>query len=237
MIENPLSYILIRPNVINPEGLQELITHIKSSPAEDLSVFDPDKTNATGQTSWIVDKQTRDTQIVPMGNLYPKIEDLFRNTVKNIINPFYQVEVDSSEIPQVLSYGIGGHYRPHIDGRSLWIAPNGDRIWRRSTDRDLSCVFFLSTAGKDFDGGNFVFPDLGIEIPPKAGTLICFPSDQNYLHGVKKVERILDGNGNPVGPNDRNGIGRFAIVTWMKVKGEQTKEEEDQELLRRYGVN
>jgi len=237
MIENPLSYILIRPNVINLEGIQELVTHIKSSPAEDLSVFDPDKTNATGKTSWIVDKQTRDTQIVPMGPLYPKIEDLLRNAVKNIINPFYQVEVDSSEIPQVLSYGIGGHYRPHIDGRSLWIAPNGDRIWRRSTDRDLSCVFFLSTAGKDFDGGNFVFPDLGIEIPPKAGTLICFPSDQNYLHGVKKVERILDGNGNPVGPNDRNGIGRFAIVTWMKVKGEQTKEEEDQELLRRYGVN
>jgi hypothetical protein len=95
----------------------------------------------------------------------------------------------------------------------------------------------LSTAGKDFDGGNFVFPDIGIEIPPKAGTLICFPSDQNYLHGVKKVERLLDGRGNPVSPNDRNGVGRFSIVTWMKVKGEQTKEEEDQELLRRYGVN
>jgi hypothetical protein len=30
MIDNPLSYVLIRPNVINPEGLQELITHIKS---------------------------------------------------------------------------------------------------------------------------------------------------------------------------------------------------------------
>ncbi len=218
MIDNPLSYVLIRPNVINPEGLQELITHIKSSPTEDLSVFDPDKTNATGQTSWIVDKQTRDTQIVPMGNLYPKIEDLFRNTVKNIINPFYQVEVDSSEIPQVLSYGIGGHYRPHIDGRSLWVAPNGDRIWRRSTSRDLSIIFYIND---EFEGGELIFPNLHIQIKPKPGMMVCFPSDQNYLHGVAPI---------------KSGM-RYSMVSWATVKGEQTKEEEDQELLRRYGVS
>ncbi len=218
MIENPLSYILIRPNVINPEGLQELIAHIKSSPAEDLSVFDPDKTNATGKTSWIVDKKTRDTQIVPMGSLYPKIEDLFRNTVKNIINPFYQVEVNSSEIPQVLSYGIGGHYRPHIDGRSLWIAPNGDKIWRRSTSRDLSIIFYIND---EFEGGELIFPNLHIQIRPKPGMMVCFPSDQNYLHGVTPI---------------KSGV-RYSIVSWATVKGEQTKEEEDQEILRRYGVN
>jgi len=218
MIENPLSYILIRPNVINPEGLQELIAHIKSSPAEDLSVFDPDKTNATGKTSWIVDKKTRDTQIVPMGSLYPKIEDLFRNTVKNIINPFYQVEVNSSEIPQVLSYGIGGHYRPHIDGRSLWIAPNGDKIWRRSTCRDLSIIFYIND---EFEGGELIFPNLHIQIRPKPGMMVCFPSDQNYLHGVTPI---------------KSGV-RYSIVSWATVKGEQTKEEEDQEILRRYGVN
>jgi predicted 2-oxoglutarate/Fe(II)-dependent dioxygenase YbiX len=218
MIENPLSYILIRPNVINPEGLQELIAHIKSSPAEDLSVFDPDKTNATGKTSWIVDKKTRDTQIVPMGSLYPKIEDLFRNTVKNIINPFYQVEVNSSEIPQVLSYGIGGHYRPHIDGRSLWIAPNGDKIWRRSTCRDLSIIFYIND---EFEGGELIFPNLHIQIRPKPGMMVCFPSDQNYLHGVTPI---------------KSGV-RYSIVSWATVKGEKTKEEEDQEILRRYGVN
>jgi len=217
MIDNPLSYVLIRPNVINSQGLQELVEHIKSSPAEDLSVFDPDKTNATGQTSWIVDKKTRDTQIVPMGNLYPKIEDLFRNTVREIINPFYQCQVDSSEIPQVLSYGIGGHYQPHIDGRSLWIAPNGDRIWRRSTSRDLSIIFYIND---EFEGGELIFPNLHIQIRPKPGMMVCFPSDQNYLHGVTPI---------------KSGV-RYSMVSWATVKGEQTKEEEDQELLRRYGV-
>jgi len=217
MIENPLSYILIRPNVINPEGLQELVTHIKSSPAEDLSVFDPDKTNATGKTSWIVDKQTRDTQIVPMGPLYPKIEDLFRNTVKNIINPFYQVEVDSSEIPQVLSYGIGGHYRPHIDGESIWMTPRGEKIWKKSTDRDLSIVFFLNN---DFEGGDFIFPELKVRVRPEPGMMVCFPSNHNYSHGVEPVTRGK----------------RYSIVTWATVKGFQSMDEVNQQLSQEYGV-
>ena len=217
MIENPLSYILIRPNVINPEGLQELITHIKSSPAEDLSVFDPDKTNATGKTSWIVDKQTRDTQIVPMGPLYPKIEDLFRNTVKNIINPFYQVEVDSSEIPQVLSYGIGGHYRPHIDGESIWMTPRGEKIWKKSTDRDLSMVFFLNN---DFEGGDFVFPELRVRVRPEPGMMVCFPSNHHYMHGVEPVTKGK----------------RYSIVTWSTVKGFQSMDEVNQQLSQEYGV-
>jgi len=217
MIENPLSYILIRPNVINPEGLQELVTHIKSSPAEDLSVFDPDKTNATGKTSWIVDKQTRDTQIVPMGPLYPKIEDLFRNTVKNIINPFYQVEVDSSEIPQVLSYGIGGHYRPHIDGESIWMTPRGEKIWKKSTDRDLSMVFFLNN---DFEGGDFIFPELKVRVRPEPGMMVCFPSNHHYMHGVEPVTKGK----------------RYSIVTWSTVKGFQSMDEVNQQLSREYGV-
>ena len=217
MIENPLSYILIRPNVINPEGLQELVTHIKSSPAEDLSVFDPDKTNATGKTSWIVDKQTRDTQIVPMGPLYPKIEDLFRNTVKNIINPFYQVEVDSSEIPQVLSYGIGGHYRPHIDGESIWMTPRGEKIWKKSTDRDLSMVFFLNN---DFEGGDFIFPELKVRVRPEPGMMVCFPSNHHYMHGVEPVTKGK----------------RYSIVTWSTVKGFQSMEEINNQLSQQYGV-
>jgi len=217
MIENPLSYILIRPNVINPEGLQELVTHIKSSPAEDLSVFDPDKTNATGKTSWIVDKQTRDTQIVPMGPLYPKIEDLFRNTVKNIINPFYQVEVDSSEIPQVLSYGIGGHYRPHIDGESIWMTPRGEKIWKKSTDRDLSMVFFLNN---DFEGGDFIFPELKVRVRPEPGMMVCFPSNHHYMHGVEKITKGK----------------RYSIVTWATVKGFPSMDEVNQQLSQEYGV-
>lgn len=217
MIDNPLTYILIKPNVINKEGLQELISHIESSSSEDLSVFDPQKTNQTGQTSWIVDKQTRDTQIIPTGSLFPKIEELFRNSVKHIINPFYQVEVNSSEVPQILSYSVGGHYKPHIDGESIWIAPTGEKIWKKSTNRDLSIVFFLNDG---FEGGDFVFPDLKVRVRPEPGMMVCFPSNHNYMHGVEPVTKGK----------------RYSIVTWATVKGFETLEQQNERLSQKYEV-
>ena len=215
---NLLSNILIEPQVLTPEALQELQDHARNSQTTDLSVFDPDKTNETGETSWIVDKDIRDTQIIEFGPLFPKIEELFKNIVKHIINPFYGIEVWDSEVPQFLKYDVGGHYKPHIDGRSIWFAPNGDKIWRKSTDRDLSLVLYLND---DFEGGEFLFPDLHIQVKPKPGLLVCFPSDQNYLHGVAPVKEGT----------------RYSIVTWARVKGQKTKEQEDKELLKMYGVN
>ena len=218
MIDNPLSYVLIRPNAINKEGLQELIQHIESSSSEDLSVFDAQETNRTGRTSWAVDKTTRDTQIVPMGNLYPKIETLLRECVSQIINPFYNIEVNSSEIPQILSYSIGGHYKPHIDGESIWVTPRGEKIWKKSTDRDISTVFFLNN---NFEGGDFVFPDLKIRIRPEPGMMVCFPSNHHYMHGVEPVTRGK----------------RYSIVTWSTIKGIPSMDDVNRELSKEYGVN
>ena len=218
MIDNPLSYVLIRPNAINKEGLQELIQHIESSSSEDLSVFDADETNRTGRTSWAVDKNTRDTQIVPMGNLYPKIEALLRECVSQIINPFYDIEVSGSEIPQILSYSIGGHYKPHIDGESIWVSPRGEKIWKKSTDRDISTVFFLNN---NFEGGDFVFPDLKIRIRPEPGMMVCFPSNHHYMHGVEPVTRGK----------------RYSIVTWSTIKGIPSMNDVNRELSKEYCVN
>jgi len=217
MIENPLSYILIRPNVINEYGLKEMVEHIEKSSSTDLSVFDPKKTNETGGKEWIVNKEVRDTQIVEAGELFPKIVELFKNTVKEIINPFYGIEIHESEIPQILSYGINGHYKPHIDGESIWKTPDGELIWKKSLDRDISIVFFLNDG---FEGGDFVFPDLKVRIRPEPGMLVCFPSNHHYLHGVEPVTK---GN-------------RYSIVCWASVKGFQTMDEQNKELSKKYGI-
>ena len=81
--------------------------------------------------------------------------------VKQVINPFYQFEVDSSEVPQLLCYGVGGHYQPHIDGEGIWTAPDQTQLWRKTVDRDLSMVLYLNN---EFEGGDFVFPDLQIRL-------------------------------------------------------------------------
>ena len=161
MIDNPLSYVLIRPNIINERGLKEIREHIEQTNKTDLSVFDPHKSNQTGEKEWTINKKVRDTQHVELGPLFPKISDLLKNTVKEVINPFYNIEIIESEIPQILSYGVGGHYSPHIDGESLWQSPKGELIWKKSINRDISMVFYLND---DYEGGDFIFPDLKIRI-------------------------------------------------------------------------
>jgi predicted 2-oxoglutarate/Fe(II)-dependent dioxygenase YbiX len=217
MIDNPLSYILIRPNIINETGLREIRHHIETSQKTDLSVFDPQKSNETGTKQWRVDKNVRDTQHVELGPLFPKIVDLFKDTVREIINPFYGVQISQSEVPQILSYSVGGHYCPHLDGESLWQTPNGELIWKKSTDRDLSMVFYLND---DFEGGDFIFPDLKIRIRPEPGMLICFPSNRHYKHGVQPVTKGK----------------RYSIVCWAQVKGFKTMEEQNRELSQKYGI-
>jgi len=217
MIDNLLSYILIKPNVINEQGVQEILNHVRSSEATDLSVFDPNKSNKTGGIEWIVDKKMRDTQFMDYEPIKDKVIDLFRNTVKEVINPFYGIEISESEMPQMLSYGIGGHYKPHIDGESLWRTPDGELIWKKSIDRDLSIVMFLNN---DFEGGDFVFSELKVRVRPEPGMMVCFPSNHHYRHGV---EPVIKGT-------------RYSIVCWATVKGFETMIEQNKQLSQKYGI-
>jgi hypothetical protein len=218
MQPNLLSNILIVPDVISTAGVKFILDHAKNQQKEDLSVFDPEQSNQTKTTKFSVDKKVRDTQMIDLKDISGKIIDLFKNTVTNIINPFYEFEVKDSELPQLLHYGIDGHYMPHCDGESLW-KPPGDEplIWRKSTDRDLSTVFFLND---DFEGGDFIFPELKIRIRPEPGMLVCFPSTHHYLHGV---ESVTSGT-------------RYSIVNWMTVKGFPSMEEETLMINDKYNI-
>lgn len=218
MKQNPLSQILIQPNVIDNNGLTAMVDYIKIQPEIDLSVFDPEKSNLTGNTEFSIDKKVRDTQLVEMGELFDPIVDLYRNIVKNIINPFYNITIKDSELPQILKYHVDGHYSPHVDGQSMWKSPNGDVIWRKSTDRDLSTVIFLND---DFEGGEFVFPEYRIRIKPEPGLLVCFPSTHQYIHGVEPVTK---------------GV-RYSMVNWMTISGVPTLAEEEAELMNKYNIH
>jgi len=214
---NLLSKVLIAPKVISQEGIDALVHHMKTSKTEDLSVFDPDKSNQTRSTEWITDKRTRDTQIAPIEPVFPQVNELMHHIVKQVINPFYQFEVDRSEVPQLLCYDIGGHYKPHIDGEGVWTAPDQTQMWRKTVDRDLSMVLYLNDG---FEGGDFVFPDLHIRIRPEPGLLVCFPSNRYYIHGVEPVTK---GN-------------RYSMVTWMTVKGFESMETQSNNVKAKYGV-
>lgn len=218
MKNNLLTNILIAPNVISKEGVAFIIEHAKRQKKEDLSVFDPEQSNKSGNTKFSVDKKVRDTQMIDLEDIASEIIDLYRNVVTNVINPFYEFEVKDSELPQLLHYGIDGHYMPHCDGESLWKPPgNEPLIWRKSTDRDLSTVLFLND---DFEGGDFVFPELRVRVRPEPGMLVCFPSTHEYLHGVEPVTKGT----------------RYSMVNWMTVKGFPSMEDETQMINTKYNI-
>lgn len=217
-----LNNVLIQPDVLSKEGIDFLINHAKSTPSENIGTFDMEsmnrkKTSGIGGENSKIDLSVRNVKYSNISDILGEVKDLYQDIVDNIINPFYGFKVNDSEIPQLLTYGPGGHYKAHYDAVSLWKNPDDSVIWKKSVDRDLSTVIFLND---DFQGGEFVFPDLRVRIRPEPGLLIAFPSSQFYLH---QVDPVISGT-------------RYAMVNWMTVHGFPSKEEMDKEIAEKYGI-
>jgi hypothetical protein len=213
-----LANIIIQPKVLTPEACDFLINHAKKSNQEQMGVFDAERANETGENHpGKIDLSSRNVKCADILPILPQIKELYDNIVHNVINPFYNFKIRDSELPQLLVYERGGHYKAHYDAVAQWKCPDGNIIWKKSVERDLSTVLFLND---DFEGGEFVFPDLRITIRPEPGLLIAFPSSQHYLH---KVEPVISGT-------------RYSMVNWMTVQGIKTKDEIDKELSDKYGI-
>lgn len=212
-----LSNVLIQPKVITKPGIDFLLNHMKNSHQEQMGVFDPDATNETQERQSKIDLTARNVKCADLLPVFPQVKELLDNVVENVINPFYGFKVRDSEEPQLLCYEPGGHYKPHVDAEGLWTNPDGTQVYKKTIDRDLSTVLFLND---DFEGGCFTFPDLRVTIRPEPGLLICFPSSRWYRHGV---EPVISGH-------------RYTLVTWMRVQGFKTKEEQDREIEEKYGI-
>lgn len=194
--------ILIIPNFLTTDICDEYIEYITKQPEIDLSVFDPKAANETGGLAWEVDKQVRDTQTVDLDPIKEPVLDIMRYAVRDFLNPFFNVTIKDSELPQILVYHPGGHYRPHVDGEALFDDGSGQLQWVKNVDRDISLVVYLND---DYEGGEIVFPKQAISVKPRKGMLVAFPSTHHFLHGVNPVVR---GH-------------RFAIVNWFSLGGEQ----------------
>ena len=212
----PKEDVLIQNDAIGKDDLRTLIEFARPARrhASLVSNFEDPQDEMT--TEWIVNKNIRDTQEVELSeSIVRLLSEVERACVESYINRFYDVEVRDSEPWQILHYGLAGHYTPHVDAETLYRDDDGIELWEKTLDRDLSVVCFLND---DFEGGELVFPDLDLVIEPRAGTLVCFPSDHNFIHGV-----------NPV----RAGA-RFTAVTWMRIVGMPTPDEINDEAMAEY---
>jgi predicted 2-oxoglutarate/Fe(II)-dependent dioxygenase YbiX len=206
--------VLIQTHAISPEDLQLLTDHVRQARMTDSVVSNFDA--AVDDVEWVVNKKIRNTQAVHLPVVISKkLAQIDAISILAYINPFYEVTVRDREPSQVLHYGVGGHYIPHVDAETLYKDEIGLDMWEKTLDRDLSVVYFLND---DFEGGELVFPALDLVIKPEAGKLVCFPSDHHYIHGV-----------NPVTSGHR-----YTIVTWMRVKGMPSVDEINQMAMEEY---
>jgi predicted 2-oxoglutarate/Fe(II)-dependent dioxygenase YbiX len=200
--------VLIQASAIGAADLQFLTAHVQRAQQKDSLVSN--FAEGASDNEWVVNKAIRNTQEVELPiavrALLTRIDDA---SVRAFIDPFYQVTVLDREPSQILHYGPGGHYIPHVDAETLYKDDIGLDMWEKTLDRDLSVVYFLND---DFVGGELVFPEMNWVIKPAAGTLVCFPSDHHYVHGV-----------NPVTAGHR-----YTVVTWMRVKDMPTLDEINQ---------
>lgn len=113
--------------------------------------------------------------------------EIFRRTFDPVEQDYMSlmnISMRSHNPYKILKYEVGGKFENHID--------DGGGNFRR-----VSTVYYLND---DYEGGELCFPQFGIELKPKAGDMVIFPSSYVYSHSVNPVK-----SGN-----------RFSIASWLK---------------------
>lgn len=197
---NAHSRILIQPNFLSVDDCKFLVEYANKQTATDLAIFDPIETNKTSNVSFKVNKEVRDTQNVECDeHMSTNLNSLVGQAVRDIINPYFDIALQSGEPVQFLKYGVGGHYKPHPDGEATrYDKEQGKVVWAKNMDRDISILLYLND---EYEGGQLVFPNQHITINPKPGMLVAFPSSHHFIHGVTPVTAGT----------------RYVLVTWASM--------------------
>jgi predicted 2-oxoglutarate/Fe(II)-dependent dioxygenase YbiX len=136
--------------------------------------------------------------VLPRGPMQAEINAVLARVSEEVVRREYGATVESWEWPRILKYGRTGLYSPHTDA-GYYEMVDGTRVWKRTHARDYSALLYLNDG---YIGGALDFPYRQVRIKPKAGMLIVFPSNGDFVHQVRSV---------------RLGT-RYAIATWFKVR-------------------
>ena len=78
------------------------------------------------------------------------------------------------EFYTIQKYDVGAYMGPHVDSTDM----------TEQKSPTISIVVYLND---DYQGGEIEFPNQGITLKPKAGSMVIFPSYDPYLHDPKPV--------------------------------------------------
>jgi predicted 2-oxoglutarate/Fe(II)-dependent dioxygenase YbiX len=94
----------------------------------------------------------------------------------------YGISFPVAETCSVLRYGPDQAYRRHVD--NLLLGSRFEEAQRQLPTRDISVVGYLND---DFAGGETAFDRQELQIRPKQGTVLVFPSFFTYPHQALAV--------------------------------------------------
>lgn len=144
----------------------EMLT--RSTVLQDLSKGTMDVAeNRISRTAWLSDIQ------------YPKLKKI-TSRVKMItgLETEYKERFSNSEQYQVLNYGVGGMYRPHLDALYEAASKSSGPDTTESGDRIATVMFYLSDV---MYGGATVFPKVNARVSVKKGSAAFWYN--TYLDG------------------------------------------------------
>ena len=140
--------------------------------------------------SWAVEAPTKkydyndiDIEFIQLAEQDNNIATAFLELNKLIhrtIEKKFMCSLYREELCSMVVYRANGFLPKHIDnvpGQNL-PTPSGN------PSRDISSTLYYND---NYDGGEIVFINQNLKIKPKAGSLILFPSNQNYPHEVLPV--------------------------------------------------
>lgn len=87
----------------------------------------------------------------------------------------------------LLVYGEGPGCPVHCDDQDPADRDYGVGSVMFNWANQLVALLYLSTEGKEFEGGRLFFPNANLEISAAYGKLVTFPGHYKYKHGVRPI--------------------------------------------------
>lgn len=99
-----------------------------------------------------------------------KISEPISERIKNIFS--FNDELVFDGVGTIQRQYKGAELREHVDNHADPLI-------------EYAVIMYIND---DYSGGNLFFSNLGLEMKPRAGSLLIFPSGEKYLHGVRAPE-------------------------------------------------
>ncbi len=187
-IEQP--EVALLDNLLSNEECDELVA-LSRAKLKQSTIIDP----LTGGEEIIADRSS-------YGTYFNVNETAFIAKLDARIAAVMHWPIENGEGLQILNYKVGGEYKPHFDyfppddpGSAIHIKKGGQRV--------STLVMYLNEVE---DGGETVFPMLGLAITPKKGSAIYF----EYCDNNGKIDTSTLHAGAPVVAGEK-----WIATKWM----------------------